>query len=260
MTTRWLSPLSISCSCVTILSPGLVLWLGTVLQVLHIYSKNYDGTIDYSVMKGQSPSPFQLTHLSKKCIVGSILRSVGAKFSHLCSLLWLFFWVQLSGMWAGYWNLDFLIITFNVSKPPLFPVWLRELERGKKPWLSTFFHWESFQRPFIVDTTSSAAVDVIWAISLLITLGKLTGQAGTLTMLNCYPSCWCRSRNTSWGLSDSWTAVSSYWNTRALVLCWKASSCFEHSTQQHFCVSSTPSQGNVSLWAKIFWWGFKKSS
>lgn len=25
------------------------------------------------------------------------------------------------------------IFIFNVSKPPLFPVWLRELERGKKP-------------------------------------------------------------------------------------------------------------------------------
>lgn len=103
-----------------------------------------------------------------------------------------------------------------------------------------------------MDTTTSAAVNVIWSVSLLITLGKLTGQAGNLTMLNCYPSCWCRSQNTSWGLSDSWTAVPSYWNTRALVLCWKASSCFEHSTQQRFCVSSTPSQGNVYPLGKGF--------
>lgn len=46
-------------------------------------------------------------------------------------------------------------------------MWLRELERGKKPRLSTFFLWESFLRPFNVDTTSSlAAVDVIWGVSL----------------------------------------------------------------------------------------------
>lgn len=55
------------------------------------------------------------------------------------------------------------IFIFNVSKPPLFPVWLRELERGKKPQLPTFF----FGRVSCgsVDTTlSSAAVDVIWAV------------------------------------------------------------------------------------------------
>lgn len=99
------------------------------------------------------------------------------------------------------------IFIFNVSKPPLFPVWLRELERGKKPQLPTFF----FGRVSCgsVDTTlSSAAVDVIWAVSLLITVGKLTGQAGNLTLLNCYPSCWHRSQNfpTGWevGLSNSW--------------------------------------------------------
>lgn len=37
--------------------------------------------------------------------------------------------------------------------------------------------------------SSSAAVDVIWGISLLVTVGELTGQAGNLTLLNCYPSC-----------------------------------------------------------------------
>lgn len=54
--------------------------------------------------------------------------------------------------------------------------------------------------------TTSAAVDVIWAVSLLITVGKLTGQAGNFILLNCYPSCWHRSQNTSWevGLSNSW--------------------------------------------------------
>lgn len=61
-----------------------------------------------------------------------------------------------------------------------------------------FLLWESFLRPFSVDTTSSADVDVIWGLSLLINLGKLTGQAGNLTMLNCYPSCWLRSQNTIW--------------------------------------------------------------
>lgn len=55
-------------------------------------------------------------------------------------------------------------------------------------------------------TSSSAAVDVIWAVSLLITVGELTGQARSLTLLNCYPSCWHRSQNPSWevDLSNSW--------------------------------------------------------
>lgn len=54
--------------------------------------------------------------------------------------------------------------------------------------------------------TTSAAVDVIWAVSLLMTVGKLPGQAGNVTLLNRYPSCWHRNQNTSWevGLSNSW--------------------------------------------------------
>lgn len=45
----------------------------------------------------------------------------------------------------------------------------------------------------------------MWS-GLLITVGKLTGQAGSLTLLNCYTSCWHRSQNPSLevGLSNSW--------------------------------------------------------
>lgn len=103
--------------------PCFVTWhCVTSIVYPHIHSTNYGGKIDDSLMKGQSPSPFQL----KKCIIGSILRFVGAKFSHLCSLLWLFFQSNFQGCELVIGTLIFFF--FNVSKPPLFLMWLRELE------------------------------------------------------------------------------------------------------------------------------------
>lgn len=86
------------------------------------------GKTDYSLMKGQSPSPFQF----KKCIVGSILRSVGAD-SPTCIPYYDF---SSESNFQGcelVIEFRFFFFIFNVSKPPLFPMWLRELERGKRP-------------------------------------------------------------------------------------------------------------------------------